>query len=157
MPTPRSSDFGRSLCGLLLIFRTKRIGTIADIEKVFLQVALHQGDRDVTRFLWLKDINGKVADNNIQIYRFTRLPFGIISSPFLLSAIVEHHLDETNTATAKQIKKVTYVSRAYHNAITDINNDEEALQLYKEAKEIFKNALMNLHDWSTRTQVQRIR
>ena len=56
------------LCGLLLRFRPKRIGIIADIEKEFLQVGLHQGDSDVTKFLWLKDINGKVTDDNIQIY-----------------------------------------------------------------------------------------
>ena len=89
---------------LLLRFRIKKIGLIANLEKTFLQVGLHQGDRDVARFLWLKDINGKVTDNNIQIYRFARLPFAIISSPFLLSATVEHHLDETNTSTSQQIK-----------------------------------------------------
>ena len=37
------------LCGLLLRFRTRRIGIIADIEKAFLQVGLRQVDRDVTR------------------------------------------------------------------------------------------------------------
>ena len=73
------------LYGLLLIFRTKRIGIIADIEKAFLQVGLHQGNGDVTRFLWLKDIKGKETDNNIQTYRYAKLSFGIISNPFLLS------------------------------------------------------------------------
>ena len=121
------------VCGLPPRLKTKKIGIIADIEKTFLQVGLHQLDCDVTRFLWLKDINGKVTEDNIQIYRFPRLPFGILSSPFLLSATVELHLDETNTATAKQIKDDIYVD----NLITGTSNDEEALQLYKEAKKIF--------------------
>ena len=121
------------VCGLPPRLKTKKIGIIADIEKTFLQVGLHQLDCDVTRFLWFKDINGKVTEDNIQIYRFPRLPFGILSSPFLLSATVELHLDETNTATAKQIKDDIYVD----NLITGTSNDEEALQLYKEAKKIF--------------------
>ena len=128
---------------LLLRFRTKRIGIIADTGKAFLRVGLHQVDRDVTRFIWLKDINGKVTDNKIQIYRFARLPFGITSTPFLLSATVEHHLDETIATTAKQIKDDIYVD----NLITGTNNDEKALQLYKEAKKIFHDASMNLRDW----------
>ena len=126
------------VCGLPPRLKTKKIGIIADIEKTFLQVGLHQLDCDVTRFLWFKDINGKVTEDNIQIYRFPRLPFGIISSPFLLSATVELHLDETNTATAKQIKDDIYVD----NLITGTSNDEEALQLYKEAKKIFQDASM---------------
>ena len=33
------------------------------------------------------------------------------------------------------------------NLIKGANNDEEALQLYKEAKKIFHDASMNLRDW----------
>ena len=117
-------------CGLPPRLKTKKIGIIAE---TLLQVGLHQLDCDVTRFLWLKDINGKVTEDNIQIYRFPRLPFGIISSPFLLSATVELHFDKTDTATAKQIKDDIYED----NLITGTSNDEEALQLYKEAKKIF--------------------
>ena len=69
-------------------------------------------------------------------------------SPFLLSEIVEHHLDETNTATAKQIKDNIYVD----NVITSPNNDDKALQLYKKAKKIYQ-ALMNLHGWTSNSKI----
>ena len=84
MPTSRSSYFGGFLedtCGLLLRFRTKRIRIIAGIEEVFLQVGPYYVDRDVSKFLWQKDINEKVTDDNIQICQFARLPFGIVKTP----------------------------------------------------------------------------
>ena len=55
------------LCGLLLRFRMKKIGMVSDIEKAFLQVGLHEADRDVTRFLWLKDIQKSVSKENLLV------------------------------------------------------------------------------------------
>ena len=70
------------LCGLLLRFRTYKVALTADIEKAFLQVGLQPADRDVTRFLWLKDPTKPLSKDNLQIYRFTRVPFGVISKSF---------------------------------------------------------------------------
>ena len=55
---------------------------VADIEKAFLQIRLQDDAKDVARFFWLKDRDKLEVENNIQMYRFCRVPFGIISSHF---------------------------------------------------------------------------
>ena len=56
------------LCRLLLRFRMKRIGIIADVEKAFLKISLQPKERDVARFLWLKNIKQPVLPNNLVTY-----------------------------------------------------------------------------------------
>ena len=136
------------MCTLLLRFRTKRIGIIADIEKAFLQVGLHEQYRDVTRFLWIKDTKTKEINNNLETYRFTRIPFGIISSPFLLENTVQHHLGVYNSAVALEIKDDIYVD----NLVTGTDCEEDAIKLYTELKQIFQNALINLREWISNAQ-----
>ncbi|XP_045167522.2 uncharacterized protein LOC123530814 [Mercenaria mercenaria] len=48
-----------NLCGILLRFRVHTIGIASDIEKAFLQISLQKDQRDVTRFLWLKDLENQ--------------------------------------------------------------------------------------------------
>ena len=133
------------LCGLLLRFRMKKIGLVSDIEKAFLQVGLHEADRDVTRFLWLKDIQKPVSKDNLLVCRFKRLPFGIISCPFLLGATIKHHLEKENSATAKNIKNDFYVD----NLISGADNEKDAVRLYRDVKRLFKDVSMNLRKWLT--------
>ena len=45
------------LCGNLLRFIQYPIVTLAYIEKAFLQVGIQEKDRDVTKFLWFRDLN----------------------------------------------------------------------------------------------------
>ena len=130
------------LCGILLRFRTTKIGIIADIEKAFLQVALNQRDRDVTGLLWLKDINRCATKDNIQTYRFTRLPL------FLLSGTISHHLELDASDTAIQVKDYIYVD----NLITGADNEKDILELYQNCRKIFGEASMNLRDWLWNSQ-----
>ncbi|XP_060587755.1 uncharacterized protein LOC132743236 [Ruditapes philippinarum] len=50
------------LCGILLRFRKHPIAIVADIERAFLQIELQRDQRDVTRFLWLKDIDNPMTN-----------------------------------------------------------------------------------------------
>ena len=134
----------KDLCGLLLRFRLHQIAMVADIEKAFLQIGLQSNQRDVTRFIWMKNYEeARVDDDNIQEYRFCRVPFGIISSPFLLGAAIESHLETYDNKLASKLKDDIYVD----NVITGTNNIESAVQLYHRAKSIFREASMNLGEW----------
>ena len=134
----------KDLCGLLLRFRLHQIAMVADIEKAFLQIGLQSNQRDVTRFIWMKNYEeARVDDDNIQEYRFCRVPFGIISSPFLLGAAIESHLETYDNKLASKLKDDIYVD----NVITGTNNIESAVQSYHGAKSIFREASMNLREW----------
>ena len=57
------------LCGILLRFRMQTIVLLADVEKAFLQIGIHELDRDVTRFLWFKDLtNLNVMEETLDVY-----------------------------------------------------------------------------------------
>ena len=75
---------------MLLRFRSYRIALTADVEKAFLMIAVDDRDCDVLCFLWVDDV--AKDEPEIRDYRFTRVVFGVSSSPFLLNATVKFHL-----------------------------------------------------------------
>ena len=90
---------------ILLRFRINEIILLADIEKAFLQISVEQEDHDVLRFFWYKDPKLPFDSSNVRTLRFARVPFGLISSPFLLAATIEHHLRSLGTHTAQLVLK----------------------------------------------------
>ena len=134
-----------TLCGILLRFRLQPIGIVSDVEKAFLQIGLSMPDRNVTRFLWLKDPSMPVSHSNLVTYRFCRVPFGIIASPFLLAATVDQHLERQKTPVCDDIRRSIYVD----NVITGSDSVVNATQYYEQAKEVFGQASMNLREWAT--------
>jgi hypothetical protein len=136
-------NYLKDIVGMLMRFRCHKIAMVSDIEKAFLQVALHPRHRDVTRFLWLKDPKKPTVSGNIQIHRFTRVPFGINASPYLLGATIRHHLLRNPGKVSAEISNNTYVD----NVIVGGNSTRECIGIYKEGKELFRTAGMNLREW----------
>ena len=130
------------LFGLLIRFQLSPIGIVADVEKAFLNVGLQVPDRDATRFLWLKNPKNPNINGNLQSYRFCRIPFGIISSPFLLEATIMYHLKQAGTPIAECLQRDIYVD----NLITGVGNLQEAKHVYAESKSLFSSASMNLRE-----------
>ena len=76
-------SFGQSILDILLWFRLHPVVVAGDIEKAFLMVSVN---RDALRFLWVRDI--KEDNSEVMILQFTRVAFGVTSSPFLLNATI---------------------------------------------------------------------
>ena len=73
-------------------FRERPVAIIGNIQEAFLQLSLEGEDRDLTTFLWYRtsedDKGNHYTTHEVVTYMFTRLPFGLTCSPFLLSAIM---------------------------------------------------------------------
>ena len=98
----------------------------------------------MTRFLWLKDTSKPPSHGNVQVYRFCRVPFGIIASPFLLGATIQCHLKEAGSKYAQSVLQGLYVD----NVILSVTSLQEAQEFYTEVKALFDSAAMNLREWA---------
>ena len=145
--------FNQRIFDLLLRFRMHRVALTADIEKAFLMIRIAEEDRDVLRFLWLDDITKEQPQ--IAELRFTRVVFGVSSSPFLLNATIQHHVEQVQTepAVARKLRRAFYVD----DVVTGAKDEADAYQLYRASKEIMKIGGFNLRKFcsnSSSLQVQ---
>ena len=63
-----------------------------DLERAFLMVHMNETDNDELRSLWVDDIDK--AEPKVITLRFTRVVFGLSSSPFSLNATIKHHIEQ---------------------------------------------------------------
>ena len=141
----RGPNLIANLVGIWLRCRMKNIMLIADIKAAYVQLALNERDRDTVRFLWLKDVNKEVADNNILELRFCRVIWGIVSAAFLLAFVLMLHLNKYNTPVSRDISSNLYVD----NLISGEKTVAMATDYYHDTKKIFESAGMNMCKWSS--------
>ena len=83
--------FDQKILDIIPRFRVRKVALTTDIEKAFLMILVAEADRDVLRFLWVDDILQE--EQKVVALRFTRVVFGVSSSPFLLNATIKHHVE----------------------------------------------------------------
>ena len=138
--------FDQKIFDLLLRFRVHKIAVTADIEKAFLMISMKEEDRDVLRFLWVSDV--RKDDPQVIILRFTRVVFGVSSSPFLLNATIRHHLENRLSSNPDIISKLLR-SIYVDDVVTGTAVESEALTLYTKAKELLREGGFNLRKFAT--------
>ena len=104
---------------------------------------LHKDNRDWTRFLWLS--NPQDPNSEFIMYRFRIVPFGAVSSPFMLNASLHCHLAQHRLPTAQNMLANFYVD----NIVSGCPSESEAISYYNEARSIMKDAHLNLRSWAS--------
>ncbi|KAL9976623.1 hypothetical protein ACROYT_G013945 [Oculina patagonica] len=114
---------------------------LGDIEKAFLQISVKEEDRDSFRFLF----NAKGEEKHL---RFTRVPFGVEASPFLLGATLQHHFEQQGpeiSDTVSALKENTYVD----NLMQTGGDNEKLVQFKEESTVILESAKFPVHKWES--------
>ena len=128
---------------ILVRARSFPVTITGNIEKAFLQIHIKECERDALRFHWRAN---PLAD--VEVLRFTRVLFGLVSSPFLLGGVLEAHLDHWKSKAPEAVdalKKSLYVD----DIISGGNTVQEAKQRKSEATDILGDATFSLHKWGS--------
>ncbi|XP_051162151.1 uncharacterized protein LOC127282110 [Leptopilina boulardi] len=132
---------------LLMRFRKKEIGIIADVKKAFLQISVRPEDRDFLRFLWCDPSD----TTKLQVYRHSRVVFGVSRSPFLLGAVIEIHLEESSKREhdkeKKQIIEELACSLYVDNCVASVHTLRDKCLFQEVATEVMAEAKFELKGW----------
>lgn len=132
---------------LLLRFREKPVGGIADIKKTFLQIEIAPEDQDFLCFLWW---DRREEPRKLEIYRHKRVVFGVNCSPFLLAAVIEYHLRRFCTQElSKKILRSLYVDN-----VVSSHEDVAAYEEFKRSSvAVLADAKFYLRLWESNMDV----
>ena len=127
---------------IILRNRMNKLCVLADIKKAFLQIRIHEIDRDAQRLIWYKDLKKR----ELTELRFTRVIFGSSSSPYILGATIKKHISKYKDVYPKTVlalEEDTYVDDLQAGGET-----VEELNIFKkEATQILTEAGFELHSW----------
>ena len=123
------------------MFWIYRVPLVGDVEKAVLMVSVAQKDRDALRFLWFD--NPLSPSPNLVKYRFTRVVFGVSSSPFLLNATIRHHMERYKKMDPTFVAK--FLRKIYVDDLTSGASSEDVwYEFYLKAKLRLSEAGFNL-------------
>ncbi|KAF2891340.1 hypothetical protein ILUMI_14833, partial [Ignelater luminosus] len=138
----KGPNFLQLIPSLILKFREKRFGLVADIRRAFMMIKVNLENRDFLRFLWWKSEDAR----EMQVYQHNRVVFGVNCSPFLLHAVIAYHLDNAASSSQKYaqvLKNSFYVD----NCILSVDSVKEMDEFKIVATELLPDAKMELRMW----------
>jgi hypothetical protein len=139
---PRYTD----LWNVLQKIRVHKWVLFSDIEKAFYQVYLKQHDKDLLRLIWRDE------QSRHQVYRFTRVCFGLVPSMTLLGNVVKHHLQKYRKERPELVQHIEgslYVDDLSLGAASE----KELWDMKSNVQQIFQQGGFNLRKWVSNSAI----
>lgn len=141
---PRLQD---DLADILLRWRLHRIAFVADVEKMYRQIWVHEDDQKFQSILWRFS-----EDQPLQTYQLTTVTYGTASAPYLaIRTLQEIARNENNRYpnASKIAQRDFYVD----DVLTGADNIEEAILLQNELVQMLMGSGFKLRKWCSNSKV----
>ncbi|XP_067040969.1 uncharacterized protein [Acropora muricata] len=138
----------RDLFHVLLRFRKNPVALVCDIAEMYLRIEIAPKDRPFHRFLWRDLDQQKVPEE----YEFSRVVFGVNSSPFLAQFVTQQHAETHRTEyplAAETALKSTYMD----DSMDSVADDQQGIELHKQLSQLWKRAGMQARKWLSNSPV----
>ena len=136
------------LVGLLIRFRELPAAVQVDIRKAFFMIGVRKEDRRYLRFVWPNQ------EGQMITRRLRKLPFGVNCSPHILSAVVQHHLEEEKQSRpAEEVEALELLRKSLYvdDCITSLSTDQDVAHFKQVSTASLRNAGMDLRKWRGNT------
>ena len=98
-------------------------------------IGISETDRNMLRFLWLEEPSN--PSSKFIHLRFTRLVFGLRSSPAILGAVLSHHLEMYKTEEPELVALIES-SLYVDDLICEAEDEAQAFKCYSKSKNILE-------------------
>ncbi|XP_049286210.1 uncharacterized protein LOC125765292 [Anopheles funestus] len=131
------------LFDLILRFRVNSIALVADIEKIYLQVKVHQEHTPYQRILWRFS-----EEEPIEVYELQRVTFGLGPSSFLATRVLQQ-LAEDEGELLPLGKRALLEDFYVDDFIGGANDEDQASLLVQELRLLLQKGGFVLKKWSS--------
>ena len=134
-------DLIRNLVGIVFRFGEHEIAMTADIESMFLQVAVPKEECKCLRFLW----RDKPSDT-VGIYEYTRHVFGAKSSP----TCANYGLQQSGRDNKVEFPEASFtIDRNFYmdDLVKSVDTPQQAIECYRQVVETLKRSGFTLKKW----------
>ncbi|KAL7848638.1 hypothetical protein SRHO_G00202610 [Serrasalmus rhombeus] len=137
-------DLTNTLIGALMRFREEPVAIVADIESMFYQVKVPEGDTDLLQFLWWPDGN---LNAHLEEFRMTVHIFGATSSPSCVSYALRRTAEDRRSIAAPEAVETVLHNIYVDDCLKSVCSEEQAIALVKDLRDLCAQGGFCLTKW----------